>query len=339
MGRRGGLVVGGVLVGSGWLWLLLSNPVPAPRSVRHRNEGQLACPQEHARQIPPVAPAAQELATTAQTSAQPIKLNIVEDDSAKPKLRQSGHAAGKKSDSRDSRPPESPITLDSLLELPHVHSITVASIAKPEQRIVHILNMHHVSQENYLASRGTESLAGQTSDDHIREYETILDEIDMVQDELHELLLAVIRKHHLRGIYSEAVFPESRPMLKHLKRNRIAASVARKRPSVADLFCTQFGALGRLFLSGKLEEIFAAEDRKLYLASYPALRDGTLQFDWEAQERREDAIIERMTQHDGTALIVLGGGHDLTDNIQRLGKRCEYIRVMANRYWEFVEKL
>ena len=94
-----------------------------------------------------------------------------------------------------------------------------------------------------------------------------------------------------------------------------------------------------MFLSGRIEEIFAAEDLKLLQASRPVQRDGTLQWDWEAQERREDAIVERMTQHDGTALIVLGGGHNLTDNIQRLGKRCEYIRVMTKRYWQFQEKL
>jgi hypothetical protein len=38
------------------------------------------------------------------------------------------------------------------------------------------------------------------------------------------------------------------------------------------------------------------------------------------------------------ALIVLGGDHDLSDSVRRLGRnRCEYIRVTTKRFREFSE--
>jgi hypothetical protein len=35
-------------------------------------------------------------------------------------------------------------------------------------------------------------------------------------------------------------------------------------------------------------------------------------------------------------MIILGGSHDLSDNVRRLG-RCEYIRVTTRRFKEFSE--
>jgi len=40
----------------------------------------------------------------------------------------------------------------------------------------------------------------------------------------------------------------------------------------------------------------------------------------------------------GFGLIVLGGSHDLSDSVRRLGQgRCEYIRVTTRRFKEFSE--
>lgn len=36
---------------------------------------------------------------------------------------------------------------------------------------------------------------------------------------------------------------------------------------------------------------------------------------------------------------MLGGGHDLTNKIQRLGKSCQYIRVAMKKFWEVSVKV
>jgi hypothetical protein len=41
----------------------------------------------------------------------------------------------------------------------------------------------------------------------------------------------------------------------------------------------------------------------------------------------EHAIVPVSLKHGGTCVLVLGGAHDLSDNIKRLSKACGYIVV------------
>ena len=56
-------------------------------------------------------------------------------------------------------------------------------------------------------------------------------------------------------------------------------------------------------------------------------------------EVREDAIVKNLL-HDGAfTFIVLGGGHDLSDNIERLsGGTCEYLTIETSKYQELSER-
>lgn len=68
------------------------------------------------------------------------------------------------------------------------------------------------------------------------------------------------------------------------------------------------------------------------MAASPFRPDGSHYFDPEAHEKREDAMIKCiMDRGDKDAVIVLGGGHDLTNIIQS----CQYIRVATKKFWEF----
>jgi hypothetical protein len=40
-------------------------------------------------------------------------------------------------------------------------------------------------------------------------------------------------------------------------------------------------------------------------------------FDEKANKAREDAIVKRMMKMSGTAVLVLGGSHDLSDNVPK----------------------
>jgi hypothetical protein len=51
---------------------------------------------------------------------------------------------------------------------------------------------------------------------------------------------------------------------------------------------------------------------------------------------RHDAQVRAVLDGGPLALIVLGGAHDLTDSVRRLGGgRCEYIRVTTKRFRQF----
>jgi hypothetical protein len=56
------------------------------------------------------------------------------------------------------------------------------------------------------------------------------------------------------------------------------------------------------------------EDEATYEAANPA-KDGKVVFDSTLNEAREDAIVRNMMKTAKTAILVLGGAHDLGDNV------------------------
>ena len=65
--------------------------------------------------------------------------------------------------------------------------------------------------------------------------------------------------------------------------------------------------------------------------------DGTVVFDKKADEAREDAIVRNLLKAGGVAVIVLGGDHDLADNLKRAGRQVKYERVTVPKYRDVVE--
>jgi hypothetical protein len=64
------------------------------------------------------------------------------------------------------------------------------------------------------------------------------------------------------------------------------------------------------------------------------------EYDESQTEAREDAIARNLLKVEGDALVILGGAHDLTDNLERLkgDAEVEYVRVQwwnhSKHYWE-----
>jgi hypothetical protein len=53
---------------------------------------------------------------------------------------------------------------------------------------------------------------------------------------------------------------------------------------------------------------------------------------------RHDAQVRTVLDKGRFGVIVLGGAHDLSESVRRLGQnRCEYIRGTASRFKEFSE--
>ena len=54
-----------------------------------------------------------------------------------------------------------------------------------------------------------------------------------------------------------------------------------------------------------------------------------MRFDPDANERRETAIVGKLLKAGPVAVIILGGEHDLSDNVPT---SCEYIQLQTNRH-------
>ena len=64
--------------------------------------------------------------------------------------------------------------------------------------------------------------------------------------------------------------------------------------------------------------------------------DGAVALDQNRIEARQDSQAKRLLGAGKFALLMLGGAHDLSDNLDRLsGGKAEYLRVGAKQWQEF----
>jgi hypothetical protein len=95
------------------------------------------------------------------------------------------------------------------------------------------------------------------------------------------------------------------------------------------------GAAVRLMVAGELAEVLPLDDARLLDAAKPAQVDGRLVFDKDKVKEREDVMVKNALANDAAAVIILGGSHDLTGSVQRIGPPwTEYVRVTVKAYQE-----
>jgi hypothetical protein len=96
----------------------------------------------------------------------------------------------------------------------------------------------------------------------------------------------------------------------------------------------ELGAAGRLLIAGDIKEVLPLDDAELLEKANPTT-GGRVKFDQAKVAARRDAIVRAATRREGVAVIILGGGHNLSDSVRRVGGgRCEYIRVTTRRFRE-----
>jgi hypothetical protein len=94
-----------------------------------------------------------------------------------------------------------------------------------------------------------------------------------------------------------------------------------------------------MLLNGEIEGVLPLENADAHAASNPVSDDGSVALDQEKIEAREDAQVRLLLDGEPVAIIILGGAHDLSDNVERLsGGTAEYIRVEVKAWkqigWE-----
>ncbi|QDT94150.1 hypothetical protein [Gimesia algae] len=208
-------------------------------------------------------------------------------------------------------------------------------------KIIHILNWHYVSRDDFAADLRTEIGKSQSDDQIDKEYLSFLDDVKAIQKEQAELLRRLIKKHDLNAVYVEGLTEKNhKGALKFI--NTMKNYEATRQPSddpidrlvkaQHHLNLLEAGAAARLVMTGELKTLLPAEDSKAMEAANPVQADGSVVIDKKADEAREDAIVKNLMKADGVVVIILGGGHDLSDNIKRAESNCKYERVAVPKY-------
>ncbi|MCA9067895.1 MAG: hypothetical protein KDA84_03170, partial [Planctomycetaceae bacterium] len=170
------------------------------------------------------------------------------------------------------------------------------------------------------------------------DWELFLSEVEAIQAEQMALLRSLAKSHGLKAIHMESVTMEGvegfRRLVGHIRDYKPRGN----RP--LDLLLNEMhqhdtlliGAPGRLMMTGEIE-VLPVEDQKLYEAANP-VKDSTVKFDEAAIAKREDAIVRNLLASDSpVAVLVMGGAHDLSDNLKRIGQEhVEYVRVELKAY-------
>ena len=236
--------------------------------------------------------------------------------------------------------PPRPLTIDALRQLPGVAEVTVANPQQnPPHRIIHILNWHDLELEHFTAdmlAAGDEP-AGEWGLEQA--YDQHLDEVEAPQDEQIEFLRALVDRHGVQAVYQEGLAPED--MERFQERIDVVWRAVERMPDTVENPIDELirhelrtdlllmGAAVRLWLEVEAPEILPVEDKALYEAANPVV-DGQVQWDDEANEGREDAIVRKLLERP-VSVVILGGGHDLSDNIERLAPACGYVRVETHQ--------
>ena len=208
-------------------------------------------------------------------------------------------------------------------QMPGVVEVQIRAAEKPTHRVVHLLNWHFVTREDFALL------------DDVAKYETFLEGVEAVQREQVVFLRKLgARKIHCEGLTDKnrAAFVERVATLKALKPPKGDSPVELLLIKFIREDSLQLGAPGRLLMSGDIDEVLPAEDAKAFDGANP-VKGGKVSFDASAVKRREDAIAKRLLSAK-ESVIVLGGDHDLSDN---LPDGVEYLRVTLKKFRELSE--
>tara|TARA_R110002095_G_scaffold213886_1_gene205133 strand:+ start:43 stop:822 length:780 start_codon:yes stop_codon:yes gene_type:complete len=231
-----------------------------------------------------------------------------------------------------------------LRKLPNVHSVTSTPIkTKPKQIIIHLLNWHYISKEDFAADLS----GGKLSEADIeKRYLHFLNDVEAVQKEQKQILRYLIKHQNIQSVYLEGLTEKNlsafNSFIKTLREFEVPEG-----DGALDLFlkeqyrrdCLQMGAAAQLMSSKELKSVLPLENAEVFEAANPVGKDGKVRIDEDAEEKREDEMVKILMKGKGMSVIVLGGGHDLTDNLERMKMdEVRYVRVSSKQY-QRIEKV
>jgi len=231
--------------------------------------------------------------------------------------------------------------ISQLRKLPSVHSVTSTPIkSKPKQIIIHLLNWHFVSNEDFAADL-SDSSAGKLSEEEIEmRYLELLNDVDAIQKEQKQILRYLIKHHKVRTVYMEGLTEKNlsafNSFIKTLREFEVPEGDGALDQFLKEQYRRDFlqmGAAAQLMISNELNSMLPLENAEAFEKANPVGKDGKVRFDEAAEEKREDEMVKILLKGKGIKVIILGGGHDLTDNLKRmkLGSVL-YVRVRSKEF-------
>jgi len=261
---------------------------------------------------------------------------------------------------------------DTLKAIPGVVAVEVASVEKPNGRIIHFRDLHFVPKP-LVAIDMSQAYGRELSPAEVEVlYEQHLLEVELVQAEQMAVLRCLIRHHGLKMAFSEGFSPEDDPV--YLE--KIAVLIETERDDIPELkkqlatvrkmregvdgellekiqaseskivgllerhnrHLLEVGSAGRLLVTGELKAVLPIEERVPFEEAKPLQADGLIRKDATKLAARNDAQIRTILKQDRFAVVMLDGSHDLSESIKRVAKgKIEYLRVTTNRYQELAD--
>jgi len=193
----------------------------------------------------------------------------------------------------------------NLESFPGVESVKVAvECENPTLTIVHIRDWHFIEYAEFKADVEDEIGAGQIAN----QYVVFAREVQAVQDQQELFLNAMARAGH-RDVWIEGLIPEFERAFIHIC-HAAARNGLYESPNPISV-----GAAARLFVKQQINVHALDTDKGLRLTK-PLDVAGKLRKVAEADvEKREDLMIQQLRHHKGVAIVVLGGAHDLSNNV------------------------
>lgn len=201
----------------------------------------------------------------------------------------------------------------------------------PPAKIIHIANYHFVARDDFAADLRDQS-ADITDAEIDQQYAEFLDDVETVQNEQIAILRGLIREHGIKAVFMEGVtdenvakfratakelpeldLPELHRQMKETEdfaeQALLLVTIDEHRAKLLEL-----GAVGHLMRTGELDDVLPLDDAYLMKAANP-VKNG-FRFDGEANEKRERAMARRLTDGGPVAVVILGGGHDLSKDLR-----------------------
>jgi len=238
--------------------------------------------------------------------------------------------------------PDSTEFPESLRKLPVVESVEIQPAKKQfKKRIFHVLDWHYVDEASFVADikdYADKELTEQETKEAVEQHRKTVSE---VQKQEKKVILFLAAEFGIKQVFHEGFTQEElkayRKRIKVLKEFEPPSGDSGFDAFMRHEYQTDLmliGAPGQLLIEEKIEAVLPAEEAEAYEAANP-LKDGKFVFDEKSNEARENSIVRRVLA--GTArtlLLVLGGSHDLSDNVP---DDCEYIRVAVKEYVNAIE--
>ncbi|MFT4556257.1 MAG: hypothetical protein ACI92S_001599 [Planctomycetaceae bacterium] len=198
-----------------------------------------------------------------------------------------------------------------LMDLPNLDSLPDVESAKvvvdcdePTLTIVHIRDWHFIEYAEFKAE-----VQDEVADDQIEtQYLIFAREVQEIQDQ-QELFLNAMAKAGHRDVWIEGLIPEFERAFIHIC-HAAAQNGLYQSPNPISV-----GAAARLFVKRQIRVHALDTDKGLRLTK-PLDAAGKLREISAADvEKRENLMMQQLRDLKGVAIVVLGGAHDLSNNI------------------------